>query len=52
MRGVREITPEEVYAAVRLTMAQVAAPTSGLKVGGTQNHLATDKVARATDVLP
>jgi ADP-heptose:LPS heptosyltransferase len=52
MSGVREITPEEVYAAVRRTIAQVPAPTRGLKFGGTQNHLATGEVVRATDVMP
>jgi heptosyltransferase-3 len=52
MSGVREITPEEVYAAVRLTIAQIATRRSGLKFGGTQNHLATGEVARATDMIP
>ena len=52
MSGVREITPEEVYAAVRLTIAQVAAPTSGLKFGGISKIILLQaKLLRATDMM-
>jgi heptosyltransferase-3 len=50
MGGVREITPEEVYAAVRLTIAQAAEQTNSLKFGaGVENSSPQAKFGHGRD---